>query len=115
MGAISNRLTLTNVTLADLGSYTVAVRDGAGETTSQPAWLKLARWTELVVFDASFGMAQYSNGKSWVEWLGERLCLAAPSQVKTYATGNTSCADVRSQITRYLGSYKPGANTLLAP
>jgi hypothetical protein len=115
VGAISNRLTLTNVTLAALGSYTVAVRDDTGQTNSQPAWLKLARWTELVVFDASYGIAQYSNGKSWVEWLGERLCLSAPGQVKNYATGGASCADVRSQITRYLGSYKPGANTLLAP
>ena len=115
VGAISNRLTLTNVTLADLGVYRVIVRDGTGETASQPAWLKLARWTELVVFDASICMAAYSNGKSWVEWLGERLCLSRSGQVKNYATGGATCADVRSQIGRYLGSYTPGANTLLAP
>jgi hypothetical protein len=44
---------VSNVTLADLGSYTVAVRDAHGQAVSQPAWLKLARWTELVAFDAS--------------------------------------------------------------
>jgi hypothetical protein len=69
----------------------------------------------LVVFDASISMAQYSNGKSWVEWFAERACLSAPGQVRNYATGGASCADVRSQIATYLRSYTPGANTLFAP
>lgn len=114
-GATSNRLTFSGVSLADLGSYTVVVSDATSQAISQPAWIKLARWTELVVFDASISMAQYSNGKSWVEWLGERLCLSASGQVRNYATGGATCADVRSQIGRYLGSYTPGTNTLLAP
>jgi hypothetical protein len=103
------------MTLDDLGSYTVVVRDADGQAVSQSAWLKLARWTELVVFDASICMASYSNGKSWVEWFGERLCLSASGQVRNYATGGATCAEVRSQIGRYLGSYTPGTNTLLAP
>ena len=114
-GAISNRLTLTNVTLADLGVYRVIVRDASSEVTSQPAWLKLARWTELVVFDASISFSNSSNGKSWVEWFAERACLSAPGQVKNYATGGASCSDVRSQIATYLHFYTPGTNTLLAP
>ena len=57
-GAISNRLTLTNVTLADLGVYRVIVRDASSQVTSQPAWLKLARWTQLVAFGDSASMAQ---------------------------------------------------------
>jgi hypothetical protein len=113
--ATNASLVLSNVTSADLGSYTVAVRDALGETTSQPAWLKQARWTELVVFDASISFASASNGKSWVEWFAERACLSAPGQVKNYATGAASCSDVRSQIAGYLGSYTPGTNTLLAP
>ena len=114
-GAISNCLTLTNVTLADLGVYRVIVRDASSQVTSQPAWLKLARWTELVVFDASISFASSSNGKSWLEWFAERACLSAPGQVKNYATGGASCSDVRSQIATYLHFYTPSTNTLLAP
>ncbi|MHC1765135.1 MAG: SGNH/GDSL hydrolase family protein [Verrucomicrobiia bacterium] len=114
-GATNASLVVSNVALADLGSYTVVVRDANGQGKSQPAWLKLARWRELVVFDASICMASYSNGKSWVEWLGERLCLSASGQVRNYATGGATCADVRSQIATYLRSYTPDANTLLAP
>jgi phospholipase/lecithinase/hemolysin len=113
IGATNASLVVSNVILADLGSYTVAVHDGTGEITSQPAWLKLARWTDLVVFDASISFT--SNGKSWVEWFAERACLSAPDQVKNYATGGASCSDVRSQIATYLGSHTPGAHTLLAP
>ena len=114
-GATNASLVVSNVALADLGSYTVVVRDTNGQAVSPPAWLKLARWTELVVFDASISMAQYSNGKSWVEWFAERACLSASGQVKNYATGGASCSDVRSQIATYLRSYTPGANTVLAP
>jgi hypothetical protein len=113
--ATNASLVVSHVTLADLGSYTVVVRGANGQAVSQPAWLKLARWTELVVFDASISFSQTSNGKSWVEWFAERACLSASGQVKNYATGGASCADVRSQIATYLRSYTPGANTLLAP
>ena len=58
-GAISNHLTLTNVTLADLGVYRVIVRDASSQVTSQTATLKLARWTQLVAFGDSACMAQY--------------------------------------------------------
>jgi hypothetical protein len=64
-GAISNRLTLTNVTLSDLGVYRVIVRDGTGETTSEPAWLKLARWTQMVAFSVSPCMAQPPGNIPW--------------------------------------------------
>lgn len=113
--ATNAALTVTRLTLADLGSYTVRVRNPWGETSSQPAWLKLARWTDLVVFDASYSMANFSNGKSWVEWFAERAALSAPGQVKNYATGRATGADVRAQINRYLSADKPGSNTLLAP
>lgn len=113
--ATNAALIVSNVSLADLGDYTVIVRDSSDETKSEPAWLKLARWTELVVFDASLSLSNYSNGKSWVEWFAEQSCLSAPGQVKNYATGAASGADVRAQISLYLASYKPGPNTLLAP
>jgi hypothetical protein len=51
--ATNASLVVSNVTLDDLGSYTVVVRDANGQAVSQSTWLKLARWTELVVFDAS--------------------------------------------------------------
>lgn len=114
-GATNATLTLTNVTLAVLGAYSVTIRDLAGETTSEAAWLKLARWTDLVVFDAGISMASASNGKSWVEWFAETTGLTAPGQVKNYATGGASCAVAREQISRYLESFTPNANTLLAP
>ncbi|MCL4178085.1 MAG: immunoglobulin domain-containing protein [Verrucomicrobia bacterium] len=113
-GAISSRLTLTNVTLADLGSYTVAVRDDTGETTTQPAWLKLARWTQLVAFGDSECMAQYSNGPSWVDDLGGLLSLPT-SSIKNYAVGGAGTLQVRSQINQYLSANKPDTNVLLAP
>lgn len=115
LNATDATLTMSNLSLTDLGSYTVIVRNTWGEIRSQPAWLKLARWSELVVFDASISQSNWSNGKSWVEWFAERTCLSAPGQVKNYATGGATCSDVRSQITTYLRSYTPGANTLLAP
>jgi len=114
-GAISNRLTLTNVILSDLGVYRVIVRDGSSEAATQPAWLKLARWTEVVAFGDSACMAQYSNGRSWVDWLGELLCLSAPNQIKNYAVGGAGTLAVRSQINQSLSANTPGTNTLLAP
>jgi phospholipase/lecithinase/hemolysin len=114
-GAISNRLTLTNVTLADLGVYRVIVRDASNQVASQPACLKLARWTQLVAFGDSACMAQYSNGRSWVDWLGELLCLSAPNQIKNYAVGGAGTLAVRTQISQYLSANTPGSNTLLAP
>jgi thermolabile hemolysin len=113
-GAISNRLTLTNVTLADLGVYRVIVRDASSQVTSQPAWLKLARWTEMVAFGDSACMAQYSNGPSWVDDLGGWLCLPT-SAIKNYAGGGAGTLEVRSQITQYLSKNKPDTNVLLAP
>jgi hypothetical protein len=115
VGATNASVVLTNVTLADLGCYTVVVRDASGEATSSPAWLKLARWTEMVVFGASECMAQFSNGKSWVEWLGERLCLSEGNQIKNYAVGGARSDAVRSQIYQCLSGNTPRANMLLAP
>jgi len=113
-GAISNRLTLTNVTLADLGLYWVIVRDASSQVTSQPAALKLARWTQLVAFGNSECMAQYSNGPSWVDDLGGLLCLPS-SAIKNYAVGANGTLKVRSQINQYLSANKPDTNVLLAP
>jgi len=113
-GAISNRLTLNNVMLADLGVYRVIVRDASSQVTSQTAALKLARWTEMVVFGDSICMAQYSNGPSWVDVLGAWLCLPS-SAIKNYAVGGAGTLAVRSQINQYLSANAPGPNTLLAP
>ena len=113
-GAISNRLTLTNVTLSDLGVYRVIVRDASSQVASQPAALKLARWTQLVAFGSSECMAQYSNGPSWVEDLAGLLCLPT-SAIKNYAGGNAGTLEVRSQINQYLSANKPDTNVLLAP
>ncbi|MEK7677747.1 MAG: immunoglobulin domain-containing protein [Verrucomicrobiota bacterium] len=117
-GAVSNRLTLTNVTLADLGVYRVIVRDESSQVTSQAAALRLARWTQLVAFGDSECMAQYSNGPSWVDVLGGLLCLPS-SAIKNYARGAVGSSfgtlDVRSQIGQYLSANTPDTNTLLAP
>jgi len=114
ISATNASLVVSNVTLADLGSYTVNVRNGTGETASQPAWLKLARWTQLVAFGDSECMAEASNGPSWVDVLGAWLCLPT-SAIKNYAVGGAGTLDVRSQINQYLSANTPGANTLLAP
>ncbi len=54
---------------------------------SQPAWLKLAYWTQLVAIGDSECLAQFSNGKAWVDWLGQFLGLSGPGQIKNYAVG----------------------------
>jgi phospholipase/lecithinase/hemolysin len=113
-GAISNRLTLTNVTLSDLGVYRVIVRDASSQVTSQPAVLKLARWTQMVAFGDSECMAQFSNGPSWVDNLGGLLSLPT-SSIKNYAVGGAGTLEVRAQITQYLSANKPDTNVLLAP
>jgi hypothetical protein len=113
-GAISNRLILTNVTLADLGVYRVMVRDASSQVTSQPAAVKLARWTQLVAFGDSECLAQLSNGSAWVDNLDGLLSLPT-SSIKNYAVGGAGTLEVRSQINQYLSANKPDTNVLLAP
>jgi phospholipase/lecithinase/hemolysin len=114
IGATNALLVVSHMSLTDLASYTVVVSNASGQTVSQPAWLKLARWTEMVVFGDSYCLAQYSNGKAWVDWLGQFLCLSAPGQIKNYAVGGAGTVGVRSQISQYLSAYKPRTNTLIA-
>ena len=114
LGATNASLVVNNVSLADLGSYTVVVSNASGQTVSPPAWLKLARWTQMVVVGDSECMAQYSNGRAWVDWLGQYLCLSAPGQIKNYAVGGAGTLAVRSQITEYLRANQPGTNTIIA-
>ncbi len=113
-GATNASLVISNVSLTDLGSYTVTVRNAYGEIISKPSWLKLARWTEMVVFGDSYSLAQFSNGKAWVDWLAQFVCLSAPAQMKNYAVGGAGTLAVRSQINQYLSANRPGTNTLLA-
>jgi len=113
--ATNSTLTVSNLTLANLGAYEVLVRNPGAFVMSQPAALMLARWNELVVFDASISFQDASNGKSWVEWFGEKAGLSGPNQIKNRATGGATGADVRAQIKSYLNSNKPGTNTLIAP
>lgn len=111
--ATNATLTISNITLVDLGSYTVVVQNEAGQTNSQPAWLKLARWTEFAYFGDSECQASYGNGPTWGDYLPDRLCLRTTGK-RIYFTANASEADVRSQIQTYLAKYKPSTNTLVA-
>ncbi len=113
-GATNASLVMSNVSLTDLGSYTVVVSNASGQTVSQPAWLKRARWTQLVVFGDSECLAQFSNGKAWVDWLGQYLGLSGPGQIKNYAVAGAGTVAVRSQIKQYLSANTPGTNTLFA-
>jgi hypothetical protein len=113
IGATNATLTVSNVALSDLGSYTALVSNTAGQTRSQPAWLKLARWTEFVYFGDSECQPPESNGPTWGDYLPDLLCLLSTGK-QIYFTGNASEADVRSQILSYLATHKPGTNTLAA-
>ena len=113
IGATNATLTLSNVALSDLGSYTVLVSNTAGHTLSQTAWLKLAHWTEFVYFGDSECQPPESNGPTWGDDLPDLLCLPGTGKL-IYFTGNASEADVRSQILSYLATHKPGTNTLAA-
>jgi len=113
--ATNASLVVSNVALVDFGNYSVVVRDASDQTNSQPAALKLARWTQLIVFDASMSLKEYSNGSSWVEWFAERTGLTMTGQVRNFATGGARTVDVGRQIDAYLRSAAPGPTTLLAP
>ncbi|MHC1767259.1 MAG: hypothetical protein AB9869_23760 [Verrucomicrobiia bacterium] len=112
-GATNASLTVSNVALGDLGANAVLVRNNAGETLSQPAWLKLARWTELLFFGHSVGLMDYTNGKTWYEYLAEMLAIPNTGR-RNYAQGGADSAMIRAQIVTYLKSHKPGAHTLVA-
>jgi phospholipase/lecithinase/hemolysin len=111
--ATNRSVTVSNVALSDLGSYTVRVRNDAGETPSQPAWLKLARWTEFLYFGHSLGMMEFTNGKTWFEYLAEMLGIPTAGRYN-HAEGGATSAEIRAQIVTYLNSHKPGSHTLAA-
>jgi thermolabile hemolysin len=113
--ATQAKLSLASVTLKELGDYVVVVRDATGETVSRPASILLARWTELAVFDSSISLKSASNGDSWVEVFADRMGLNKAGQVLNYSASGSHAADVRNQITDYLKSHTPGANSLVAP
>jgi hypothetical protein len=112
-GATASSFTMDEVRQTDLGLYTVTIADSTGAVTSEPVALKLARWTELVFFGACDGMAQYSNGPSWVDKLAESLGIR-PVNYRNYAVGGSGNAGVASQITVYLSQHQPTDRTLLA-
>ncbi len=112
-GATAASFTIDEVKQSDLGLYTVTIADSTGAVTSEPVALKLARWTELVFFGACDGMAQYSNGPSWVDRLAESLGIR-PMNYRNYAVGGSGNAGVASQITAYLNSNQPTDRTLPA-
>jgi hypothetical protein len=109
VGATNATLVLSNVTLADLGGYTALVRDAAGEATTQPAWLKLARWVELVFFGASEGLPMCATGP-WTAQLANQLGVL----LRNYAVAGANDSAVRSQIANYLASYTPTTNILFS-
>lgn len=84
----------------------MTVRSLNGQTDTKPAWLKMARWTEMVVFEASISFKEASNGNSWVECFGERIVLAGPNQIRNDATAGATGWDVPSQIRRCLAAGK---------
>lgn len=108
-------LSLPAVSLKELGDYVVVVRDATGETTSRPASLLLARWTELGVFDSSISLASGSNGDSWVESFADRMGLNKDGQVLNFAASGSHGPDVAKQIQDYLKNHLPGTNSLFAP
>ncbi|MBN2129791.1 MAG: DUF4440 domain-containing protein [Sedimentisphaerales bacterium] len=112
-GATAASFTIDEVRQSDLGLYTVTIADSTGAVTSEPAALKLARWTDLVCFGSSESMAQYSNGPSWVDRLAELLGIR-PTHYRNYATGAAGNAGVAAQITSYLNHNQPTDRTLVA-
>lgn len=109
-GATSDKLTLTNVELAQLGCYDVTVSNSAGVAVSDPAGLLLAnRWTELVYFGSSEGMDMCGGGP-WNDQLARQLGVP----LRNYAAGNVNSTGVASQIATYLQNQTPTTNTLVA-
>jgi hypothetical protein len=112
--ATNSSLVLSNVLFSDLGGYHVVVRNAAGETSSRIAWLKLARFSNMVVFGNSHTMSSFSNGRSWVDYLQEYLGFPN-DRLTNYSVGGADILRVRTQIQDYLKRYTPSTNTLLAP
>ena len=108
-GATNGTLSLTNVALNQFGRYDVVVGDSAeAASVSDPAWLRLGRWTELVNFGASWSVPRCDGG-SWPEYLARHL----GAQLLSYAEGGAfRSREIPSQITRYFGSHTPSETTL---
>jgi ketosteroid isomerase-like protein len=113
-GATAASFTIDEVKRSDLGLYTVTIADPTGAVTSQPVALKLATWTELIYFGSSEGMAQYTNGPSWVDRLAESLGIRL-THYRNYAFGGAGAnnAGLASQITAYLNDHQPTDRTLV--
>jgi len=114
-GATAASITIDEVKPSDLGMYTVTIADSTGAVTSEPVALKLARWTELIYFGSSEGMAQYTNGPSWIDRLAESLGFRPP-HYRNYAFGGAGAnnAGLASEIAAYLNNNQPTDRTLVA-
>jgi hypothetical protein len=108
-GATNRTLSLTNVALNQFGRYDVVVGDSAGAaSTSDPAWLRLGRWTELVNFGASWSIPRCDGG-SWPDYLAMHL----GARLLSYADGGAfRRREISSQITKYFSGHTPSGTTL---
>ncbi len=115
-GATNSSVTVTNAALSSLGRYEVVVTDSAGQVASAPAWLLLARWTELVVFGRGHDSPR-CGGLVWQNYLANRLGVRLRNyHVEGAPVFNPSIVPsslILSQIERYLSSSAPTMNTLV--
>lgn len=114
-GATNLSVTVTNVALSSLGRYEVVVTDSAGQVTSAPAWLLLARWTELVVFGRGHDLPR-CGGLVWQNYLANRLGVRLRNYAEAAPSFDPSIVPsslILSQIERYLSSSAPTMNTLV--
>ena len=114
-GAVSNRLTVQRVS-----SRIWALHRGRARWLNEPArasppgssWRGGPRWSSSVTASA---WPQYSNGRSWVEWLGELLCLSASNQVRNYAMGGAGTAWMSARRSANIWAPTPQAATRCWP
>ena len=112
-------LAITNVALPQLGRYNVVVSNNTGTVTSDPAWLLLARWTELVTFGRSDSMSDCASSGSWPDYLAHRLGIRLRKYAVTFRSppewsGDRPSVTMQIQVGRYLSANTPATNTLFA-
>jgi hypothetical protein len=107
-GETNRILNLTNVNFANLGRHDVVVTNTAGTATSNPAWLRAARWTELVVFGSS-GELQRCSGLAWPDYLATELGI----RLTNNAVGGADSTRLRSQISGFLSNNVLTTNMLV--